>query len=97
MTYKIRDPSNTRGHIPVFAQRILKEFKKPQTDWRTILNYYIQKEVVDYSFAPPDRRFDDCPFFLSDFNGKEDMVEGIPLMIDAYGSMSDDMITVAYT
>ena len=94
---EIRDPSNTRGLLPAFAQRILKELKKPQTDWRTILNDFIQEEVVDYSFAPPDRRFDDSPFFLPDFNGKEDMVEDILFMIDTSGSMSDDMITAAYT
>lgn len=93
----IRDPSNTRGLLPAFAQRILKELKKPQTDWRTILNDFIQEEVVDYSFTPPDRRFDDSPFFLPDFNGKEDMVADILFMIDTSGSMSDDMITAAYS
>lgn len=94
---EIRDSSNTRGLLPAFAQRILKELKKPQTDWRTILNDFIQEEVVDYSFAPPDRRFDDSPFFLPDFNGKEDRVEDILFMIDTSGSMSDDMIAAAYS
>lgn len=94
---KIRDPSNARGLLPAFAERILKELKKTQTDWRTILNDFIQKEVVDYSFAPPDRRFDDSPFFLPDFNGKEDRVEDILFMIDTSGSMSDDMIAAAYS
>lgn len=94
---KIRDPSNARGLLPAFAERILKELKKTQTDWRTILNDFIQEEVVDYSFAPPDRRFDDSPFFLPDFNGKEDMVEDILFMIDTSGSMSDDMIAAAYS
>ena len=45
---EIRDPSNTRGLLPAFAQRILKELKKPQTDWRTILNDFIQEEVVEF-------------------------------------------------
>lgn len=94
---KIRDPSNARGLLPAFAERILKELKKTQTDWRTILNDFIQEEVVDYSFAPPDRRFDDSPFFLPDFNGKEDRVEDILFMIDTSGSMSDDMIAAAYS
>ncbi|PKD30116.1 hypothetical protein RB5AMG_00916 [Ruminococcus bromii] len=94
---KIRDPSNARGLLPAFAERILKELKKAQTDWRTILNDFIQEEVVDYSFAPPDRRFDDSPFFLPDFNGKEDRVEDILFMIDTSGSMSDDMIAAAYS
>ena len=94
---EIRDPSNTRGLLPAFAERILKELKKTQTDWRTILNDFVQEEVVDYSFSPPDRRFDDSPFFLPDFNGKEDMVEDILFMIDTSGSMSDDMIAAAYS
>ena len=93
----IRDPSNTRGLLPLFARRLLDELKKPQTDWRTVLNDFIQEEVVDYSFSPPDRRFDDSPFFLPDFNGKEDMVEDILFMIDTSGSMSDKMITAAYS
>lgn len=93
----IGDPSNSRGTIPAFAQRIFKELRKPQTDWRTILNDFIQEEVVDYSFSPPDRRFYDSPFFLPDFNGKEDMVEDILFMIDTSGSMSDEMITAAYS
>lgn len=94
---KIRDPSNARGLLPAFAERILKELKKTQTDWRTILNDFIHEEVVDYSFTPPDRRFDDSPFFLPDFNGKEDRVEDILFMIDTSGSMSDDMIAAAYS
>lgn len=94
---EIRDPSNARGLLPAFAERILKELKKSQTDWRTILNDFVQEEVVDYSFAPPDRRFDDSPFFLPDFNGKEERVEDILFMIDTSGSMSDDMIAAAYS
>ena len=93
----IRDPSNTRGLLPLFAKRMLEELRKPQTDWRTILNDFIQEEVVDYSFSPPDRRFDDSPFFLPDFNGKEDIVEDILFMIDTSGSMSDKAITAAYS
>lgn len=93
----IRDPSNSRGLLPLFAKRILEKLRKAQTDWRTILNDFIQEEVVDYSFSPPDRRFDESPFFLPDFNGKEDMVEDILFMIDTSGSMSDKMITAAYS
>lgn len=93
----IRDPSNSRGILPMFAKRILEELRKPQTDWRTVLNDFIQEEVVDYSFYPPDHRFDDSPFFLPDFNGKVDMVEDILFMIDTSGSMSDKMITTAYS
>lgn len=93
----IRDPSNSRGLMPLFADRLFKELKNPQTDWRSILNDFVQEEVTDYSFTPPDRRFGDSPFFLPDFNDKGDMVEDILFMIDTSGSMSDDMITAAYS
>jgi len=62
-----------------------------------ILNDFVQEEIVDYSFTPPDRRFDESPFFLPDFNDKDDCVEDILFMIDTSGSMSDDMITAAYS
>lgn len=93
----IRDPSNQRGLLPLFAERLFKELKKPQTDWRMILNDFVQEELVDYSFTPPDRRFDEIPFFLPDFNDKDDLVEDILFMIDTSASMSDDMITAAYS
>ena len=93
----VRDPSNSRGLLPMFAKRILEELHKAQTDWRIILNDFIQEEVVDYSFYPPDRRFDGSPFFLPDFNGTDEKVEDILFMIDTSGSMSDKMITAAYS
>lgn len=93
----IRDPGNSRGTIPMFAQRMLDELMKPQTDWRRILSDFIQEEINDYSFSPPDRRFDDCPFFLPDFNEKDETVKDILFMIDTSGSMSDKMITAAYS
>ena len=93
----ICDPSNQRGTLPLFAERLFKQLRRPQTDWRMILNDFVQEEVVDYSFTPPDRRFDESPFFLPDFNDKDDLVEDILFMIDTSGSMSDDMITAAYS
>ena len=93
----VRDPSNTRGLLPMFARRLWEKMRNPQTDWRTILNDFIQEEVTDYSFLPPDRRFDGSPFFLPDFNDKEDRVEDILFMIDTSGSMSDEMIAAAYS
>ena len=93
----VRDPSNQCGLLPMFAQRLLKELRAPQTNWRMILNEFVQEEIADYSFSPPDRRYDDSPFFLPDFNDKQDVVKDILFMIDTSASMSDDMITAAYS
>lgn len=92
----IRDPSGQNGCLPLFAERLLMKLKKPQTDWRLILQDFIREEIVDYSFTPPDRRFCESPFFLPDFNDKADFAEDILFMIDTSGSMSDDGITAAY-
>ena len=95
----VRDKSNNRGTLPMFAQRMLEKLKEPQTDWRTILNDFIQEEICDYSFSPPDRRFQDSPFFLPDFNemGKNDNVSDILFFIDTSGSISDNDMTTAFS
>ena len=95
----VRDKSNNRGTLPMFAQRMLEKLKNPQTDWRTILNDFIQEEICDYSFSPPDRRFQDSPFFLPDFNemGKNDNVSDILFFIDTSGSISDNDMTTVYS
>ena len=94
---EIRDPDHSRGLLPAFAERFLKELKNPQIDWRKVLNEFVQEEIMDYSFTPPDRRFDGGDFFLPDFNEREDRLENILFMIDTSGSMSDEMITAAYS
>ena len=86
-----------RGLTPLAAERVIKELKEVQTDWRTVLENFIQEEINDYSFSPPDRRFEDSPFFLPDFNEKDERVEDILFMIDTSGSMSDEQITTAYS
>ncbi|MCR5590482.1 MAG: VWA-like domain-containing protein [Lachnospiraceae bacterium] len=85
------------GSIPMFAERLMKELRKPQTDWRTVLDEFIQEDIIDYSFMPPDRRMDGSPFFLPDFNEKDDRVEKILFMIDTSGSMSDSAVTMVYS
>lgn len=94
---RIYDVSTEWGCIPDFIERYIEKIKKPQTDWRTVLDEFIQEDIVDYSFMPPDRRLSDSPFFLPDFNEKDDHIEKVLFMIDTSGSMSDDMITTVYS
>lgn len=95
----IREKTIGRGLLPLFAQRMLEKLRAPQMDWRTILNEFVQEEVNDYSFSPPDRRFQESPFFLPDFNemGRNGEPEDILFMIDTSGSMSDSEITAAFS
>lgn len=93
---KILDADQSRGMTPLCAQRLLDKLKKPQTDWRTILNNFVQEEICDYSFSPPDRRYDG-DFFLPDFNEKDEKVKNILFMMDTSGSINDEMMTVAFS
>ena len=95
----IREKTIGRRTLPLFAQRLLEKLRDPQVDWRTILNEFVQEEVNDYSFSPPDRRFQDSPFFLPDFNemGRNGEPVDILFMIDTSGSMSDKEITAAFS
>ena len=86
-----------RGTTPLAAERIVAELKNPILDWRAILNDFVQEEICDYSFAPPDKRMEDSPFFLPDFNEKDEQAKDILFMIDTSGSMSDDQITRCYS
>lgn len=85
------------GTVPLAAERMVKELTEPQTDWRTVLDMFIQEEINDYSFNPPDRRFQDSPFLLPDFNEKDESVKDILFMIDTSASMTDAMISQAYS
>lgn len=91
------DGSNGRGTVPLCAERLLHELKQPQTDWRTVLDNFIQEEITDYSFNPPDKRFSDSPFLLPDYNEKEVIPKDLLFMIDTSGSMSGEMITAAFS
>lgn len=92
----IEDPSNQRGTMPAFAERILQERKDGQLDWRHILHEFIQEEINDYSFSPPDRRFSDGDFYLPDYNATEEAIMNVLFMVDTSGSMSDKMIAQCY-
>lgn len=94
---EIREQTIGRGLLPMLAKRLLHDLRAPQTDWRQILQEFAQQEICDYSFSPPDRRMDESPFFLPDFNELQDMAQKILFMIDTSASMSDEMITVAFS
>ena len=96
-TVSILDPSNARGLLPLSAKRLFDKLKKAQTDWRTVLNNFIQEDITDYSFSPPDKRFDGFDFYLPDFNEKDETVKDVLFMIDTSGSMSNDMIATCFS
>ena len=85
------------GIIPKKLLRAIDEESDVRNDWRILLNEFIQEEVYDYSFNPPDRRYDDSEFFLPEFNEKDTIVKKILFMIDTSGSMSDEEVSKCYS
>ncbi|MBR2870245.1 MAG: hypothetical protein IKB98_02540, partial [Clostridia bacterium] len=95
---EIREASSGIGSIPLLAERRLKELTQSQMDWREVLADFIDEEIGDYSFSPPDKRYPDSPFYLPDYNEVVDMgVKNVLFMIDTSGSMSDSLVTLAYS
>ena len=92
----IREASQSYGGGPLMAQRLMKLGRKSEIDWRTVLQEFLQEEINDYSFSPPDRRFSDSDFFLPDYNEKEEVPGKVWFLIDTSGSISDQAIDAAY-
>ncbi len=86
------------GNIPRFAQELLNREKSRCLDWKTLLREFIEEDVGDYSFNPPDRRFSDSGFFLPDYNVEinGEKVRKILFMIDTSASFSRKMIYAAF-
>lgn len=83
--------------IPDTIKRIIKKMGKSQVDWRKELDVFVQEQVCDYSFSPPDRRFSDTGFFLPDFNDMDFLPKEILFMVDTSGSVDDEILGKVYS
>lgn len=83
------------GKAAELAERMYKALTRPTIDWRLLLNNFVQANVVDYSFMPPDRRYSD--FFLPDFNEPEETVRDLWLVMDTSGSISNADMARAFS
>ena len=77
-------------------ERTISDMFRSHVDWRQVLNEFVQEELTDYTFSPPDRRFQDTEFFLPDFNDFDVLVKKVLFWIDTSYSMSDDEVSQAY-
>ena len=87
--------TNKAGSLPMLLERQIDEYIHPQTNWREILHDFIQIDIVDYSFNPPDRRMQDNSLILPDFNEKEEIVKNIWFIVDTSGSIGKKELTIA--
>lgn len=87
--------TNKPGSLPMLLERQIDEYIHPQTNWREILQDFIQIDIIDYSFNPPDRRMQDNSLILPDFNEKEEVVKNIWFIVDTSGSVGKKELTIA--
>lgn len=96
------------GNVPGFLKRIIGKITKPQKNWRSLLQEFVEPEINDYSFNPPDKRLSELVFsfddngmpievLLPDFNEEVDVVKKILFWVDTSGSIGEEELTVAYS
>lgn len=85
--------SKLPGDLPSDVVRLLKSLKNPTVDWRSALQDFLHEEVFDYTFLPPDNRYQGSEFFLPSFSDTEQQISNIVFLIDASGSVDDDFLT----
>lgn len=80
-----------------FRERIWQKPNTPTLGWRKILNIFVQAEICDYTFTPPDRRLQEPDFFLPDFNLTVDRPKEVLFMVDTSASIDEDVLSCVYS
>ena len=78
-------------------RRMAGQPRRGKVDWRRLLRRFLQEDLCDYSFSPPDRRFSDTDFFLPDFNERETVLRNVLFMIDTSGSVNTCALSAVYS
>lgn len=76
-----------RGKLPAMMERIISDLVEPQKNWRQLLAEFIQQDIGDYGWNPPDRRFLHADLVLPDYSEEVDVVREIVFAIDTSGSI----------
>lgn len=84
------------GQIPSSIESIIHELKETKIDWRILINDFVQEDITDYSFMPPDTRFAYADFLLPSFSERDEKIKKILFMVDVSGSMSNEQINECF-
>lgn len=78
-----------KGKIPALIERMIGKLTRPQKNWKELLAEFIQQEISDYGFNPPDRRFAWGDIILPDFSEPEDVIKWLVFAVDTSGSIGE--------
>ncbi len=91
----MKESNRSKDNVPLGVLRQYNKLTNPQVNWRVLLRDFMSREVNDYSFTPPDRRYDG-PFYMPDFNEEEDVLKlNVLFAIDTSGSVTNEAIGAA--
>lgn len=79
-----------------FSERAWQQAHHPALDWRMLLNTFVQEDICDYSFTPPDRRLPDSEFFLPDYNVAAQRPREVLFLVDTSGSIDEETLSAVY-
>ena len=92
----IKQEQRQTGEQDGFKERLWQKPNQPGLDWKTLLNSFIREDIYDYSFAPPDRRYQEDSLFLPDFNVPVERIKDVLFMVDTSASVTDRMLSTVY-
>ena len=61
-------------------------------DWKTVLGMSLCNELYDYSFVPPDKRYNGTDIFMPDFNVCERVQKDVAVFVDTSASVDKAML-----
>lgn len=83
--------ANMAGTDPGRSSQLLKELLKPKLPWKQLLHkYLLEKFNKDYSFARPNRRFQDI--YLPSLRDDDGRLINIAMFLDTSGSITEEEI-----
>lgn len=93
---ELTEKDRRRGRDPGEQARGWEKMPVPARNWRRLLDSFLQEETYDYSFQPPDRRFQETGLFLPDFSPDEQAARPVLFMVDTSGSVHSTELNRVY-
>ena len=82
------------AELPQSVKDLIEQILRPQKNWRQILKEFIQPDVSDYGFTPPDKRLHYYDFVLPAWTEPEDTLRNIVVAVDTSGSVNVDLVKI---
>lgn len=85
-----------KGELPAGLARAIGKLTKPQKNWRQLLAEFVQFELFDYAFSPPDKRLYGMEDYygdmiiLPDYSEETSVIKELIFAIDTSGSIGDN-------